>query len=165
MSIHSFSLSASSMLLPVAALLLASCTASGPAASGSAEETATVAVQTPLLEMPTGVRYRLAGSERAPLQLPQAVQVTLAFDEERLHGDSSCNRYMAGYSIAEDGRITLQPIATTKRGCPDARSEIERAWYEALRSVQWIHRDGDDLVLQLAAGDTLRFVEAPPETE
>jgi heat shock protein HslJ len=154
---------------PILVLALAACGTQPMAGSGdssyddSQEATTVQAIDQPLTELPNGTRWRLAESTRPSLQLPEATQVTIAFDDGRMHGDSGCNQYAAGYSLA-DGRIAMEPVAATKRGCPGARSEVERAWFEALQSLQWVSRDGDALLLRLAEGDAIRFVPYPLET-
>lgn len=146
-------------------ILLPACHANGGADSATSSEPASVtATEKPLTTLPAGTHWRLAHSERETLSLPEAARVTLQIDEGRLSGNSSCNQYSAGYTL-QDGRITLQPIAATKRGCIGPPSAIEAAWFEALQSLQWISLDGDALVLRLGAGDALRFVPAPPATE
>lgn len=138
---------------------------SAPSRGNSTAEAAVQARHQPLTSLPDGTRWRLEAAERDALQVPEAERVTLRIAAERLYGDSGCNQYSAGYTIGADGRIALQPIAATKRGCPGPLGAVERAWFEALRSLQWISRDGDVLRLHLADGDALRFVAAPPETE
>jgi heat shock protein HslJ len=152
--------------LLAACTMLSACHANGgaDAPTTTSEAASVAATETPLTALPTGTHWRLALSERETLSLPDAARVTLQIDEGRLSGNSSCNQYSAGYTL-QHGRITLQPIAATKRGCIGAPSAIEAAWFEALQSLQWISRDGDALVLRLAAGDALRFVPAPPATE
>ncbi len=156
--------------MPILALALAACGTQPMAGSDDRQhadhkEAATVqSTEQPLSVLPTGTRWRLAESTRPSLQLPEAAQVTLAFDDGRMQGDSGCNQYVAGYSIA-DGRIAMEPVAATKRGCPGPRSEVERAWFEALHGLQWVSRDGDALLLRLAEGDMLRFVPFPLETQ
>lgn len=153
--------------LLLACTLLPACHANGgadTATTTTAEAASVAATEKPLTVLPAGTHWRLAHSERAMLSLPEASRVTLQIDDGRLSGNSSCNQYSAGYTL-QDGRITLQPISATKRGCMDPVGAIERAWFEALQSLQWISRDGDALVLRLAAGDALRFVAAPPATE
>jgi heat shock protein HslJ len=150
--------------LLLACTVLPACHANGGADTPPSRAAAVAANETPLTVLPAGTRWRLAHSEREALSLPEAARVTLQIDAGRLSGDSSCNQYSAGYTLQE-GRITLQPIVATKRGCMAPVDAIERAWFEALRSLQWISRDGDALLLRLAAGDALRFVPAPPATE
>jgi heat shock protein HslJ len=143
---------------------IAGCVAQ-PHVGSDPQESAVATHEQPLRALPAGTRWRLADSQRETLQLPEAARVILQFDDTRIFGDSGCNQYSAGYSIGDDGRITMQAIAATKRGCPGPIGAIERAWFEALHSLQWISRDGDALLLRLADGDALRFVDAPLETE
>jgi heat shock protein HslJ len=153
------------VILP-ALLLVAGLVGCGtqPRAGSIEQESAVAATEQPLQVLPAGTRWRLADSEREGLQGPDASRVILQVEAGRLSGDSGCNQYSADYTIA-DGRISLQAIAATKRGCPGPRGAIERAWFDALRDLQWISRDGDALRLRLADGATLRFVDAPLETE
>lgn len=137
--------------------------ADSQAAAGAPVTTSTADHSEPLRALPTGTRWRLAGSEREALSLADAGGVTLRIEQDRLYGDSGCNQYSAGYQVDPSGNITVEPVVSTKRGCPGDVGTIENAWYEALGQLQSIRRAGDDLLLVLAPGDTLRFVPAPPE--
>jgi heat shock protein HslJ len=151
-------------LVLLAAGGLIACNAQPRAGTAQQESAVVKTSEQPLHALPEGTRWRLAASERPALQVPEAARVILQFGDGTIFGDSGCNRYTAGYTI-DHGRITMQPIGATKRGCMGPINAVERAWFEALPTLQWISRDGDALLLRLAAGDTLRFVDAPLETE
>ena len=156
-----------SMLLRLALLLaltagLPACAARTATAMADDMPEATAAEQ-PLLALPVGTRWRLAGSERDVLQVDDAARVTLRVEDGRLFGDSGCNQYSVGVQLDAVGLLTMDPVVSTKRGCIGPAGDIEKAYYEALGNASWFTRDGDTLVLWLHTGDSLRFAPAPPE--
>ena len=76
--------------------------------------------------------------------------------ENRVAGDSSCNRYMGGFEI--DGQaLKFLPLAGTMRACLEALMNQERAFYDAMANVTaWeIDAEKDLLYLKNAAGETI----------
>jgi heat shock protein HslJ len=119
---------------------------------------------TALAALPEGTRWHLHDSSLDALKLPEAREVTLHIEAGRLHGNSGCNQYSAGYRF-EAGRFVLEPVAATKRGCLGPGGAIEQAYFAALRQLQGFGRRGEALVMQLADGGHLEFHPSPLATE
>ncbi|MGB5594370.1 MAG: META and DUF4377 domain-containing protein [Crocosphaera sp.] len=80
-----------------------------------------------------GTEWQLvAWSENQPLT--KAIS-TIAFEKERLSGDSSCNRYTAGYAIQENA-IKLGLIAATRKACPEEIMTQEMLFLSALEGAK-----------------------------
>jgi putative lipoprotein len=89
------------------------------------------------------VLLSLAGSEWG---LAGGGEQFLQFRDGRLSGYSGCNRYMGTYE--QDGnKLTLGPLASTKKACAPARMEKERAWFAMLEQVRAF--EATHLVLKL----------------
>ena len=76
-------------------------------------------------------------------------------EEQRLSGDASCNRLMAGYRV--DGtRLTIANPALTRMACEPARMEQERRLVDLLTEIR-SYRIGPDgrLVLTTESGATI----------
>jgi heat shock protein HslJ len=117
-----------------------------------------------LTALPDGTRWQLQAASIDALQVPEASEVTLNVDAQRIHGNSGCNQYSAGYRF-EAGGFVLDPVAATKRGCLGPGGTIEQAFFAALRQVQGFAREGDALVMRLADGGRLVFHPVTPATE
>lgn len=86
--------------------------------------------------------------------LPQEVEAWFEFDAEnqRLQGNTGCNRMSAGYQLGDDGVLSLSALAATKRACEPPRMSIEQALVENLQTVtSWSISDGH-LMLRDADG-------------
>ena len=69
---------------------------------------------------------------------------------------ADCNRGTARYSLAEDNRITLAPIAVTMMLCPDP--SLEGKFLGALEQVvTYFQKDGDFFLELPISSGTLRF--------
>jgi len=122
-------------------LLLAACAGTAPSAAPDA--------------LPEPSHWRLVGSSDARLQGDAAAAVRLTIAEGRLSGDSGCNEFSAGYSLA-NGALQMQPLISTKRGCAPPAGEVEQALYAVLREAT--RADLRDGRLRLTTGDG-RYVE------
>ena len=90
---------------------------------------------------------------------PARVQVTLEFEPQgRIAGTGGCNSYSAELR-ATDGTVQVGPVAATKRGCEDARNQVEMAWFAALERITTLAREGESLLL-LGEGLRLRLTPA-----
>jgi heat shock protein HslJ len=142
----------------LAALLLFTTIAACAMSSG------TDAAAKALSALPDGTRWQLQDASIPALRVPEAGEVSLHIEAGRLHGNSGCNQYSAGYRFEAD-RVVLEPVAATKRGCIGPGATIEPAFFAALRQLQGFSRDGDLLVMRLADGGHLTFRPSPLATE
>ncbi|MCG8352741.1 MAG: META domain-containing protein [Chloroflexales bacterium] len=83
--------------------------------------------------------------------------ITIEFSEDAIQGTAGCNRYNASYTMQEQ-QLTIENIASTKRGCPDsATMEQEQGYLAALQTVTEWEISGDRLILQHDGGG-LHFI-------
>ena len=66
----------------------------------------------------------------------EGIDVTLAFDGDRVSGKSACNRYSAGIKEGDSaGSIQIGQSMGTMMACPDELMKIERQYLAALSQV------------------------------
>jgi len=82
---------------------------------------------------------------------------TITFEEGRVFGAGSCNRFMGGYTVSGDG-LTLQmsQMASTMMACPEPLMQQEGAFLGALGSVKSYSVSGSTLKLTTADGKTIK---------
>ena len=91
---------------------------------------------------------------------PPDAEFSLEIIGERLAGRSGCNRYMGGWTVAEDG-LHLGPLATTMMFC-HGLMDLERGYLIALDAVRGVRREGDRLLLTDADGQPLAELTPSP---
>ena len=82
--------------------------------------------------------------------------VTAQFRSDTVGGSSGCNNYSTAYTL-ENGVLSLGAIASTRRACPEAPTQVEQAYLGALTSVSDLTIEGNLLTITYAAGQ-LTFV-------
>lgn len=83
-----------------------------------------------LLEGPEWTIKALAGEP-----LPDDVSVTIQFlDDDRVAGNSGCNRFMGGYELTGEG-ISFGRLAGTMMACPEPQMQTEQRFLEQLQAV------------------------------
>src|SRR5215831_15156313 len=111
-----------------------------------------------------GTVWKLVGVETDGGTIPALpdAPTTLAFSEGppsgRLSASGACNRYTAGYTLAED-RLSVSAMGSTRMLCDPERMAQEYRFFQALQAAERCElRDGE---LQIAyTGGTLRFMRA-----
>jgi heat shock protein HslJ len=85
----------------------------------------------------------------------EGIDITLAFDGDRISGGSGCNRYSGGVAAGEaPGTLSVdQPLASTRMACPDPLMEAEQRYLQALASVRTFSFVAGKLVLTWSDGD------------
>ncbi|MBO9513631.1 MAG: META domain-containing protein [Variovorax sp.] len=78
--------------------------------------------------------------------------ISMSFDDRVVRGFSGCNTFRAGYTV-EGNRITVGPVATTRRACAPAVMEQERQFLAALRSTTTWDFSGALLDMHRADGE------------
>lgn len=124
----------------------------GFAVSGPLASAADAPEQDPALE--GGIWRLVAWNDKPDSKLLRAID--LRFEDGGLGGEGPCNIYNASYSL-DQGRLSLGPIGATKRGCVPERTELEREWFEALRSLDRLELQAGTLVLTGPQGLRLVF--------
>lgn len=91
--------------------------------------------------------------------------VTIAFDDDnRISGQSSCNRYMGPCTIEGD-KITVGPVAGTRMFCGEALMAQEQRFLDLLQTAQrWEISPDGLLVLHGAKGKIEARRETPTTT-
>lgn len=82
-------------------------------------------------------------------------QVTISFQDDKLSGSGGCNSYTSSFSLDDPNPfiMTIEPIAATKKACPNPILDQETAYFAALENVSlWGFRFGQ-LVLAYADGE------------
>ena len=80
-------------------------------------------------------------------------RTTLVFGEEnRLSGETACNRYFGSYAI-EGEIIRIESVGATKRACPPAVMDQESRFLETLANVD-AYRIDDTGALILSTGSS-----------
>jgi heat shock protein HslJ len=73
-------------------------------------------------------------------------EVTINFVDGQISGVGGCNNYNSSFSLGEDNPfvMTLSPVVSTKKACPDPMLDVETAYLTALENVaQWGYEFGD----------------------
>ena len=93
-----------------------------------------------------------------------AAEATLTFgDDGRVFGTTGCNRYFGTYTLADDGRLTLSQVGSTRMACPPAEMAQETRFLDALDGAERVVVTGDRLVLATTGGPPLTFRAVPSE--
>ena len=83
-----------------------------------------------LLEGPQWTITTLAGKP-----VPDDVSITLAFlDDNRVAGNSGCNRFMGGYELTGEG-LSFGRLAGTMMACPEPQMQTEQRFLGLLQQV------------------------------
>jgi putative lipoprotein len=103
--------------------------------------------------------------DRAPLHRSNGAYVAFT-DDGRILGSTGCNLLAGSYWYTR-GRLTLSPLGTTRRACPEMPlAAQEQQLLQALASVRGVRRKGEQLILT-DADDEPRISTRPrrPDTE
>ena len=92
-----------------------------------------------------GGTWTLQSLNGANVPAPNLVTATFA-ENGLLTGISGCNNYSAGYIIDGD-TIAIEPPATTRKACSDARMMLEEEYLAALTAAATFSVDGATLTL------------------
>jgi len=109
---------------------------------------------TPLI----GTRWQLTTFNNGRQALVSALagtEITLELNENgTLGGSDGCNRYMSGF-VVEGDRLTIGPIATTRKACPRPEGASQQAieYAAALGTVTGYRIEGQELTLTDADGN------------
>jgi heat shock protein HslJ len=102
--------------------------------------------------------------------LPKEPLVTLVFEGDRVTGMGGCNRYFTkARPGGMPGDMTLGPIGSTRRACPELIMDLETRYFKALQGTMRFSFSVGQLVLNVKVDnsyETLFFKPtAPPEEE
>ena len=92
-------------------------------------------------------------------------QVTISFQDNRISGSGGCNNYISNFSLSEDNPfvMTVEPVVSTRKACPDAILDQENAYFKVLESVSLWGYDHGQLALAYLdeQGEYSRLLFAP----
>ena len=89
--------------------------------------------------------------------MPPGVEVTLAFSESKVSGNSGCNRFSSGIEDGESpGEVSTGPAMGTRMACPDEQMKLEHEFLDLLGQVTNYGFLGGKLVLS-GVGESLAF--------
>jgi heat shock protein HslJ len=90
-------------------------------------------------------------------QPPVGSAVTIAFEPERISGESGCNSYGGGYTYdPATGAVRIGDLISTKRACVEpARNELEAVFFQAMRGVAAASVDPDGRLVLSGSGAEL----------
>ena len=99
------------------------------------------------------------GDEQTPPPRDQNTQAHLVFHSEgqRVKGSTGCNSLSGGYQN-DDGRLTLEALATTKRAC--SGPDQAQAFTDALERTQRFEIQGQRLMLYGEGEQALAILQA-----
>jgi len=64
--------------------------------------------------------------------LPEDIEISLLFQDDRVSGTSGCNNYFAGVLAPKAGELAFNGMGTTRKACPEPRMDLERRYLSAL---------------------------------
>ena len=125
------------MLLAVLLVTLAAC--GGGEATETTNGTAPAASQS--IEGPP---WRL--TEARGLEVPEALSLTIQFQDGEVSGQSACNRFSGGYEI-DGNSLTISELALTRKACNERLTAVDTVLVRTLRRVAAYSFDGPRLQL------------------
>ncbi len=91
-------------------------------------------------------------------RIPGVPRATLAFKDGRLAAFGGCNSAnTSGHTL--EGRLEVQPLATSRRACPEPLSTFEARYFKLLQAQPSLYIEGDTLILS-GAEHNARFRRA-----
>jgi len=114
----------------------------------------------PPIPLPDGNWEIVAASFGQNGRVPGAPRATLAFKDGQLSAFSGCNT-ANGEVRGVEGRLEVQKLAATRRGCPEPLGWFESRLFGLLKARPVYHEDGDALTL-VVGKDNARFRRVTP---
>lgn len=87
-------------------------------------------------------------------------QITMRFENGRVHGTDGCNRYSAPYATSAGGFQLSGPVVSTKIACPEPVAKQAEAFLAALANARGTRLDDARLVLVDADNVVLATLDA-----
>ena len=90
--------------------------------------------------------------------MPADAGITAVFTADgHLSGSAGCNDYNATYTFDESGSMTVGPLGTTRKACPDAIMSLENSYLDALQGTSEWAIGGGVLTLTGTGGTVLSY--------
>jgi len=121
---------------------------------------ATSAPEEPAMTKPAPAASPLMGGEWTVTSINgqpviEGSKVTMQFEDGRVFGAASCNRFMGGYTPGDGLTIELSQMASTMMACPDALMNQESLFLKTLGDVTSYSIDGATAKLNTGDGRTI----------
>lgn len=82
---------------------------------------------------------------------------SINFEEGRVFGAGSCNRFMGGYKISDDGmKLEMSQMASTMMACPEPLMQQEGVYLQTLGAVTGYSVTNGVLTLTTPDGGTIK---------
>lgn len=96
---------------------------------------------------------------------PAQAEVTLLFDDNRISGNSGCNRCFAGVQAGEmPGDLVVSEIGNTRMVCPEELMSLQQHYLEALGSTRNYSLLSGKLALTWQQNSTVHAMRFAPRT-
>ena len=128
-----------------------------PAATVGASPAATSGLEGTLWRL---TEYQALDGNAVPV--PEAISASATFAAGTVSGNAGCNDYTGGY-IVDGDKLTIGPLAATKKACGPAETVVETAFLAAMGEVATYAVTGGSLELTTTAGKVgLKFEPTEP---
>jgi heat shock protein HslJ len=101
-------------------------------------------------------------------KVPQEPKITLVFEGQRVTGRAGCNHYFAQVESGLPGGISVGPIGSTQRACPEEVMALEQRYLKALGGVSKYSFLAGKLALTVqgpTGSSTLLFEPTSPDSQ
>ena len=96
------------------------------------------------------------------MPVPPAVGASATFTAGKVAGNAGCNEYTGSYTVDGD-KLTIGPLASTKKACPPAETALETVFLTAMGKVATYTVTSGSLELKTAQGAVgLKFTATEP---
>lgn len=85
--------------------------------------------------------------------IPEDVEITIAFSEGQISGQSACNRYFAGYT-QEGTTLTFGQVGSSNMYC-EGLMDYEADYLQALSEVKSFELNDDTMTLKNESGEAI----------
>jgi len=117
-----------------------------------------------------GVTWQLNDMQVTPSRVSHPLQdgivMTIEFDGQgNLSGDGACNGYFAGYTVGPSQAISIGPIGSTQKACPEDIMNLDRDYFVTLQKVNKYNLFQGHLSLTTDNGNgILNYISSTPPT-
>ena len=148
----------------VAVFALVACTSSAGQSGSPIASTGASASTSASASPASGLEGRLwglleyLGPDGVAVTVPKALTATATFAAGTVSGNAGCNDYTGSYTL-DGAKLTIGPLATTKKGCGPAQTALETAYLATFAKVASYTANTRTLQLMTADGKVgLRYV-------
>ena len=155
------------VLALTAVLVVSACSSTGsqagsPGASSAASPAAASAAAGSGLEGTLWGLTEYLGPDGNAVPVPAAISASATFADGIVSGNAGCNDYTGGYKVDGD-KLTIGPLAATKKACGPAESAVETVFLTAMGRVATYAVSGTTLELKTAEAKVgLKFTATQP---